>query len=397
MKPKVSDIGKKSIQPPIPTSTTAGSKLWFKQINESLFKSSSVEKMTKYSGTKKLPGVGWKHSKAKESAPTRKITSSVHSVAGVPSGAGSGLTWQNLLQEKQKNKVLQLEIGRLKKSLKEKSEEIESKSKLVEKLRNEKTLIESTQNMTEDAADIENLLSANLGDVSLTDLLSMTESNFPADLIDLDLSEFGWMEESLACKVEAEDQDQIPNREANNGTEGGFVKDEDQLSVRGSLNGNILFKNYDMQKVSPIKMVKKDNQYQVDRKRKLQFSNQPSPSGINKKKLYMNISDDSEASKYLSCPSCKKKFAVGHQWKLTRHISLVHNTMNHSCQFCDKKFPCQSVLTAHIMAHQLSHPFQCGQCGYRLGQIREFLKHVMSAHKVTSNARARSMLVMTKD
>ena len=101
MKPTVCDNIKKSIQP-----SGTESKLWFKQISESLFKSSSFENRVKHNDTMKLPGVGLKHSKSVESAHERKISTHVHSVAGLPPGTDPRLTWQKLMQERQKNKVL---------------------------------------------------------------------------------------------------------------------------------------------------------------------------------------------------------------------------------------------------------------------------------------------------
>lgn len=69
------------------------------------------------------------------------------------------------------NKILQLEVERLRKSLevskktvKEKNCEIEDKKK-INKLMEDRTRIESTEDFMEHGIDIDNLLDANLGSV----------------------------------------------------------------------------------------------------------------------------------------------------------------------------------------------------------------------------------------
>ena len=333
------------------------------------------------------------------------------------------VVWRQLVQEKQRNEVSQMEVERLRKSLevckktvKEKSSEIESKNRLINKLIEDKTRIESTSGIMEEDIDIDNLLHANLGEVDLSELLNISDSAFPDDLDSLDMSNLvadqvnmSLSPTSLAMAtntsyiVEEEEDIQLPNRE-------GSTEDESFSGVKGFVGQlveqkrsflSVEVKQKQTQKVSPIKIIKGVTQYKLanKKKQKVPITNEyASPC----KKLKLSSSSVAAAipvlQQCLSCPHCSKQFPLGGQWKLTRHMLLVHSiNLCYSCQYCGEKFPCLSILNAHIMAHKLSHPFQCAQCGYRLGQIREFVKHVKSAHEVTSISRALRMMVMTKD
>jgi len=362
------------------------------------------------------------------SAPMKKIPN-VHSVAGLPSGAGADpqVVWRQLGQERQRNKILQLEIERLRKSLdickktvKEKCSEIEAKNKLINKLIEDKTRIESINDGLEDDLDIDNLLHANLGEVDLSDLLNLTGSAFPDDLDSLDVSNLMSDKASLSLSptslamatntsyVVEEVQNQFPNRE------GSTEVLDDTAKVKGVVGrladqkrGYLSSQEYsteakDDQKVSPIKIIKGHNQYQLANRNQQQVTDSlilENVAPCKKLKLSsMSAKDASPVPHCLSCPHCGKQFPLGGQWKLTRHISSAHsNSMVYSCQDCDKQFSCQSILTAHTKWHQLTNPWQCEACGYRLGNLSQFIKHVKSAHKVSSLATTRKFLLPAKE
>jgi len=359
------------------------------------------------------------------SAPMKKIPN-VHSVAGLPSGAGADpqVVWRQLGQERQRNKILQLEIERLRKSLdickktvKEKCSEIEAKNKLINKLIEDKTKIDPMNDGLEDALYIDNLLHANLGEVDLSDILNFTDSAFPDDLDSLDMSNLVSDQAKLSLSptslamatntsyvVEQEVQNQFPNRE------GSIERLDDTVNVKGVVERMVGQKrNYlssqeyiteakDDQKVSPIKIIKGGNQYQLADRNKQQVTD---PLATPCKKLKfppMSAKDAAPVPHCLFCPHCGKQFPLGGRWKLTRHLSSAHsNTKVYSCQDCDQQFHSQSVLTAHTKWHQLTNPWQCEDCGYRLGNLSQFIKHVKSVHKVSSLATTRSLLLPAKE
>ena len=71
-----------------------------------------------------------------------------------------------------------------KKTLNEKTNEIEGKNKLLNKLMEDKTRMDVGNDVIEEDIDIDNLLSANLGggDMDLDDILNMSNSAFPENL-----------------------------------------------------------------------------------------------------------------------------------------------------------------------------------------------------------------------
>ena len=138
---------------------------------------------------------------------------------------------------------MQLEVERLRKSLEickktvqEKCIEIEHKNKLINKLIEDKTRIESTQDVVEDDIDIDNLLHANLGEVDISDILNFNDSVFPDDLASLDITNL--MPDQSLCLSPAslnmatntsyvveEQLVQIPNREGS--------MEEESVEVKG--------------------------------------------------------------------------------------------------------------------------------------------------------------------
>jgi len=351
------------------------------------------------------------------SAPVKKIPN-VHSSVG-SHGPGSGSetqAWRQLGQERQRNKILQLEVERLRKSLevckktvKEKNNEIEHKNKLINKLMEDRTRIESTEDLMEDDIDIDNLLHANLGEVDLSDILNLNDSAFPDNLENLDITNM-MSEQSLSLSpaslrmatntsyIVQEEPFQLPNRE-------GSTEEEQTVEVKGPVGRMVEQKNSFFSapqeksklKVSPIKIIRGQNQYKLaSRKRPDGQEAENCADDHSSKKPKISGKAIPSAPQCLSCSHCNKKFPLGGQWKLTRHISSVHgNIMSYSCQYCDKQFPQQSILTAHTKWHEVTNPWQCEECGYRLGSLAQFVKHVRSVHKVTSLDRARVLLVST--
>jgi len=339
--------------------------------------------------------------KPRMTAPVKKIPN-VHSDGNVQSGGGVAadpeLVRKQLVQEKQKNKILQLEIERLRKSLevcknsvKDKSIELETKNKLINKLMENKTQTESSSDNMENDIDIDNLLSANLGEVDFSDILNLNDSNFTEDLDKLDIinleaeqATLPLSPSSMAMAVNTnyvvedcckEDEVvQVPNRE---GSDNKVMEDHEVK--------NLVERMVDQkQVVSPIRIIKGKNKYLVANKKqeKVVDSQSSPPAGI---------------ANSLVCPHCGKSFPLGGQWKLTRHMNSVHgSSTQYICQYCDKHFPCKSVFTAHKTWHHQTNPWQCEVCEARLGDLTEFISHVRSLHQVSTWKQTRQVLIPVK-
>ena len=303
-----------------------------------------------------------------------------------------------------------MEVERLRKSLEickktisEKNNEIDGKNKLLNKLMEEKTRIDS---VIEEDIDIDNLLHANLGegDVELDDILNMSSSAFPEDLGSLDINSM--MQEQSLCLspgsldlatntayVVDEVPMQFPNRE------GSTERNDEDGSVK-TLVGRMVEqkKSFDpsdkQKKVSPLKIRRGRNEFKVvDSKRKRSGSSdddflekKPKPHG---KVLPV-------APQCLSCSYCSKKCPMGGQWALERHVAATHGEyMNDEtyCQYCDKKFTYESCLAAHTRWHEVTYPWQCGNCDYKIDILEKFVKHVRSVHAITSVDDSRKLLV----
>ena len=308
--------------------------------------------------------------------------------------------------------LLQLEVERLRKSLEickktvqEKSIEIEHKNKLINKLIEDKTRIESTQDIVEDDIDIDNLLHANLGEVDINDILNFNDSVFPDDLDNLDITNL-MPDQSLCLSptslnmatntsyVVEEQLVQIPNREGS--------LEEESVEVKGVVGRMVEQRKsflstpqekINCKKVSPIKILRGGNKYQLVSKKRSAADTPPEVPPCKLPKSAGKVVPT--APQCLSCPHCNKKFPLGGQWALTRHISSVHGSSNttYSCQYCDKEFSYQSVLIAHMKWHEMTNPWQCGKCDYKLDSLEKFVKHVKRVHVVKNLAIAKTMLV----
>merc|ERR1719233_959270 len=145
-------------------------------------------------------------------------------------------------------------------------------------------------------------------------------------------------------------------------------------------------------KVSPLKLIRGGNQFKVvDKKRSRGGSfnddvpeKKPKPPG----KVLPG------SPQCLACSHCDKKFPLGGQWALERHVSSAHTTgQKNCCKYCDKEFLHESTLAAHIRHHQTTTPWQCGKCGYKLDSLAKFKKHVKSVHGVNEFDTARRLLI----
>jgi len=347
-------------------------------------------------------------------APVKKIPN-VHSTAARKSG-GDNQVIKELVQEKQRNKILQLEVERLRKSLdvckktiNEKSGEIERKNKLINKLIEDKTRIESTNDIMEE--DIDSLLHANLGDdVDLDDIFNLSNSAFPSDLGQLDISNI-IQDQTLTLSptslsmavntefvVDKEEPMQFPNREGsiekNVDTEVGDVKSlvERMVDQRQSLLTSSEEERVVHKKVSPIKILRGGNEFRVlGKKRSGNTGNAIAPS--KPPKLSEKVVSCFDPPKYLACLQCDKRFPLGGQWALERHMSSAHDGQKNCCKYCDKEFLHESTLAAHIRHHQTTNPWQCGKCGYKLDSLGKFKKHVKSVHGVDGFDTARRLLI----
>jgi len=348
-------------------------------------------------------------------APVKKIpnvhSSSLPGSTGHSSAPVDPAISRQLLQERQRNKILQLEVERLRKSLEickktlnEKTNEIEGKNKLINKLMEDKMRIDASNDVIEENIDIDNLLNANLGegDVDLDDILNMSTSAFPEDLGGLDINSM--MQEQSLCLspgsldlatntayVVDEMPVQFPNREGSmESDEDGTVKTLVGRMVEQKKTSNT-FDN--QKKVSPLKIIRGGNQFKVvDKKR----SRGESFNDVPEKKPKPSGKVLPDAPQCLACSSCSKKFPLGGQWALERHVAAAHGEDSRDkncCQYCDKKFIYESCLAAHIRWHVATNPWQCGNCDYKIDGLEKFVKHVRGVHGVNSVENARKLLV----
>jgi len=265
------------------------------------------------------------------SLPVKKIPS-VHSVPVLEAGQDPKLVWKHLVQEKHRNGVLQMEIERLRKSLEvskksvqEMTTELECKNKVINKLIENQTRIESTSSggIIDDEIDIDNLLHANLGDMAIGNLLNFTDSAFHEDLDKLDITKIE-TEPTLLTLSPASltlatntsyivDESQFPNREAS-------------MDEKAPGTNNIVGKILDQEKSFPFP------------------------------------------------------------------ISAPNSCLWYSCHLCDKQFTCKSILRAHVTWHCQTSAWQCSDCGYKLTNLTQFIKHIKSVHRVDNITSANKLL-----
>ena len=287
--------------------------------------------------------------------------------------------------------------------MKEKSREIDSKNIVIKRLIKEKSVLEARHDDMEDEIDIVDLLKANFGELTTKDFLNLTDITFPVDLIDLDFPSLDLKTEQLSKSLpsssiklrkissteakEVSELFQIPNR--------GNTKVDKQKKVGDTK----MKKMARIQEVSPLKIIKDDDDFKLVKKSQFRATQKPSTLRPPSKQFKPNFlaSEKLLSSLSISCPHCGKTFPRSSQWMLVEHMNSFHNTaISYPCQFCDNQFTCKSILTAHTMRHKLTYPWECDKCGYKPRDISSFVKHVKGVHGVDCLEDARKMLLLSK-
>ena len=228
---------------------------------------------------------------------------------------------------------------------------------LIETISNMESGSRAAEGDNENDEDIDNLLKANLGNITMRDILSMTEATFPVDLVDLDFSDQDDQQEQQALLTTNKVK--------------GLTHDAGYDSMMGTQHMNSKEAKY----ITEVQCISKKSIGEHDIK-------------VSSK---MSTSDE----RIHSCSHCARTFPRGNQMFLNEHIQQCHSLYH--CQDCRKKLPTMSILAAHKRGHKLMHPFKCGKCGYKLGALASFVKHVKSAHGVTSIVSVRNMLLLSND
>jgi len=150
-------------------------KLWFKQVQESLFQSALTAETSTDASKNRKPNPDVKN------VPRRSALEPV-------------LMWRKLQREKKRKIFLEAEASFLRASvlqsqklIEEKSEEIKSMDERVNKLFVELTMMGEGHERLEEEIDLENLLHTNIEDHVMEDILGTLDLTFPSDLIDLEL------------------------------------------------------------------------------------------------------------------------------------------------------------------------------------------------------------------
>ena len=220
--------------------------------------------------------------------------------------------------------------------MKEKSREIGSKNIVIKRLDKEKSVLEARHDVMVDEIDIDDLLKANLGELTTKDILNLTDVTFPVDLIDLDFPSPDLKTEQLykslpsssiklrkISSAEAHEVSklfQIPNR-------GDITKTDKQKKVVDTKKEKIPR----FQEVSPLKIIKDDKDFKLAKKRKCGAIEKPSPF----RPPSQQFKPDSLASEKLlstlsiSCPHCGKTFPRSSQWMLVEHMNSFKKTCHH--------------------------------------------------------------------
>ena len=256
-----------------------------------------------------------------------------------------GLIYFSSLQAEFSRLKASLEMGR--KLVKEKSREIESKNKKINTLIEEITMMEARHDVMENEIDIENLLQCNLGELSMKDMMNMTDVSFPADLIDLDFPPLDIQSEQpqLHSSFMMEEGRTISNIDS--------VKAAEVVHV----NRPEIDEQKVQKRVSHSQTVKEETKFHMVQKRESPGTYQTGSSSSKIWQISFPPSEELLTAQFISCPHCSMIFSRRCQWMLKNHISECHNTgMTYPCQYCDKQFTDQSILIAHSMRHHLTHP-----------------------------------------
>jgi len=377
---------------PTPSKSTqlkSNGSLWFKQVDESLFNS-----VVSSNPLRKL-----------QVELKRDLTDcSTPSVNKIPRRSASSLSGNSsklrqLLEMKEKNKLLQAEAKSLRaavessrKILRDKCNQIEAMDRSINSLMEEITVMEKGPEELESDIDIGILLHANLGDLSIEEIMATVDFTFPADLIDLDFPPINYRavdpksQPSSFCLSQLK---KISNTEAE-----GAVS-----AVMDSLSGSTQQFEGNRKKLKLKNTVKKSSSRPFSRDVKELENTEisvPDHSYL-KRQVQFAPSESQFNSQFISCPFCNIIFSRNSQWMLLRHLSDSHNNnVAYPCECCHKQFTCTSSLTAHKMRHELKDIFQCASCGLKSGDIENFAKHVEYIHGISSYEEAMKILLVNK-
>ena len=219
--------------------------------------------------------------------------------------------------------------------------------------------------------DIDSLLKANFGFSNVNDIVKMTEANFPVDLFDLDFSSLNLHSSAITVLTQPSDLPQESNTRceqmgANNSQSWEVMQETNHCKIEDTGSGAVYG----------------DGDYNT----KVSFEARTvAPTNSNE-------SHDSETN-HLLCPYCVCSFPTGSHGILHEHMHRYHDFQ---CQHCNKKFRSMSILIAHSRRHRL-YPLMCKECGYKPEGLECYVKHVKSAHEVTSIEGVKKLLLLSKN
>jgi len=310
----------------------------------------------------------------------REKSNPTHAVKRAPPRKRSTSIKGMLQRESDRNNNLHGEIKMLRVTLEANRKKIVEKSRHIE-LKNEKIkdlvdIIEKHDNesyVTEgddtNYEDIDSLLKANFGFSNVNDIVKMTEANFPIDLLDLDFSNENLHSSAVTVLTQPSELPQECNSRCDlmraNNSKSWEVKQETNHQCKiednrsGAVHGDGVYNtkvSLDARTVAPTDS---------------------------------NESHNSE-SNHLLCPYCVCSFPYGDHGLLQKHMHRYHDFQ---CQHCNKQFRSMSILIAHSRRHRL-YPFMCKECGYKPEGLESYVKHVKSAHEVTSIEGVKKLLLL---
>jgi len=300
-----------------------------------------------------------------------------------------------LVKEKQKNKELQLEVDRLKKSLditlrkvQVMSNELDDKNKLINHLMEDGKTCASEEMKKDETStivetlDIDSLLQANLGSADLNKIMEITESSpmLSKDIADIYFP--GAEGESVSERELQTFGETTPEAEL---TVAPTIAQKESSCSEQSVVKQLADQRG---KVPPIKIIKGKNQYRLEKKA-TKIDEKP------RDEVVTTFRKDNSAvkSSCLTCPQCGKQFPLGGQWKLRKHLQMVHEVGGHFCHVCDKEFDHQSLLLAHSNWHRRQEPWMCKHCKQVFGGLELFVDHVRFDHGIPGADDALRLLV----
>ncbi|XP_045567347.1 zinc finger protein 827 isoform X1 [Salmo salar] len=84
---------------------------------------------------------------------------------------------------------------------------------------------------------------------------------------------------------------------------------------------------------------------------------------------------DSPQSGELRCPLCS--FATSRPVSMVTHMRSSHSTTDqHRCRICQRSFPGQPELQAHVRCHRQGNQYRCERCGHLARTANKLIEHV---------------------